>query len=287
MEKSKPLKKILFIFAIIGTIGIFLPWYYSYNYQLQFIYNSVIIKTYAIAFLILSFFIIIFLLSLIEQYGNRFKLDYSYFYLVGAAIILISSIYLNQDLIKKEFVEPFIGFYITIGSSLIILFFNALYIMAINIPVLNYFLWPFVSISNLESDIENRRRIYNIIANRGKITYSDLLKDSGLGNGTLYYHLRILEIEGFVNTFKIGKNRFYSIVGLSVQEKDNLPEIQKKILNILREKKRISIAEIANSIERSPQLVSYHVNILKEKNYLLIEKTEDNTYCVLRDNNLL
>jgi predicted transcriptional regulator len=287
MEKSKPLKKILFLFAIIGTIGIFLPWYYNYNYHLQFIYNSVIIKTYALSFLILSFFIIIFLLNLIEQYGNHFNLDYSYFYLISSIIILISSIYLNQDLIKKEFVEPFIGFYITVGSSLIIFLFNALYIVAINIPVLNYFLWPFVSISNLESDIENRRRIYNIIANKGKITYSDLLKDSGLGNGTLYYHLRILEIEGFVNTFKIGKNRFYSIAGLSIQEKDNLPKIQQEILKVLREKKRISIAEIADSIEKSPQLVSYHVNILKEKNYLMIEKTGDNTYCILRDNNFL
>jgi len=286
MEKSKPIRNIIFLFAIIGTIGIFLPWYYNYNYQFQFIYNSFIIKTYVLAFLILSFFIIIFLLSLVERVNN-FGLDYSYFYLVGSIIILISSIYLNQDLIRKEFMEPFIGFYITVGSSLIIFLFNALYIIAINIPVLNYFLWPFISISNLDTDIENRRKIYNIIASKGKITYSDLLKDTGLGNGTLYYHLRILEIEGFVNTFKIGKNRFYSIVGLPIQEKETLPKIQKEILKVLREKKKISIGEIANYIERSPQLVSYHVNILKEKNYLIIEKTENNTYCIFMDNDLI
>jgi DNA-binding transcriptional ArsR family regulator len=63
-------------------------------------------------------------------------------------------------------------------------------------------------------ELETRRKVFEIVASKPGVHFRQLLATSGLGSGTLHYHLSVLEREGFVTWHREGrKKQFFSALG--------------------------------------------------------------------------
>jgi len=74
---------------------------------------------------------------------------------------------------------------------------------------------------------ENRRKIIQYIVKQGKISFSDLIKFTGLKSSTLTFHLRELMKASLINNFyvKLEEKRNYSYYELTSFGKDFLKAI--------------------------------------------------------------
>ncbi len=55
------------------------------------------------------------------------------------------------------------------------------------------------------------KKILRSLAKRGKATYKEILKDTGLPRATLFRILKSLRLRGFINTEIIGRTSYYSL----------------------------------------------------------------------------
>lgn len=63
-------------------------------------------------------------------------------------------------------------------------------------------------------ELETRRKVLELVASKPGAHFRELLTTSGLGSGTLHYHLSVLEREGFVTWHRQGrKKQFFSALG--------------------------------------------------------------------------
>jgi len=103
-----------------------------------------------------------------------------------------------------------------------------------------------------------------IIANPGD-HFNSIKKALELNNGTLAYHLHVLEREGMIKSQRWGKfTRFYPS-GMKVPENGSrYSEIQKLIINKIKETPGISQKDIAKIIGVTKPTINYHISKLIE-----------------------
>ncbi|MCD6383010.1 MAG: winged helix-turn-helix transcriptional regulator, partial [Thermoplasmata archaeon] len=112
----------------------------------------------------------------------------------------------------------------------------------------------------LDHEIRGLIRGY-IIANPGD-HYSNIKRNLNLNNGTLAYHLRVLEKHGLIKSQIDGMyRRYYPTEVTAAQIKGNITK-QEEIFNKIVEKPGITVKEISKELGLSRQIVNYHVKNL-------------------------
>jgi predicted transcriptional regulator len=112
-----------------------------------------------------------------------------------------------------------------------------------------------------------------IVANPGD-HYNSIKESLKLNNGTLAYHLRVLEREGIVKSRSDGIYKRFYPMGMKVPEATGtrLTEIQKIIIKRIRETPGISQKEMARLVGVSPSTINYHISILKSAGIVRSER---------------
>ena len=123
----------------------------------------------------------------------------------------------------------------------------------------------------LEHETRGMIRGY-VIANPGD--HFNSIKDGlALNNGTLAYHLHVLEKEGIVRSVKDGKFRRFFPAEMKIPLNGELPtKVQRLVLEIVLETPAISQKEIAKLLGLSQSTISYHLDRLKELGLVRAER---------------
>ncbi|MFO8051543.1 MAG: winged helix-turn-helix transcriptional regulator [Thermoplasmatota archaeon] len=100
-----------------------------------------------------------------------------------------------------------------------------------------------------------------IIANPGD-HYSSIKRNLDLNNGTLAYHLRVLEQNGFVKSMYDGIYKRYYPSNVNISKLKKNVSKQEEIFNIILENPGITMEHIGRMIGVSRQVVNYHVKNL-------------------------
>lgn len=116
-----------------------------------------------------------------------------------------------------------------------------------------------------------RGQIYEYIRLNPGVNFSEILRHFRLNNGTLTYHLNVLEREKYVKSIRDGVYRRYYLMGTKV-ETDKLSNVKHKILKVIREYPGISQANIAKLIGESRRLVNYHIKALQRQHVIDVVK---------------
>lgn len=131
-------------------------------------------------------------------------------------------------------------------------------------------------------DNETRGRIRGHIESDPGIHYNELKKKLKLKNGSLSYHLQVLEREGFIKSKNNGIFKHFFPGDMKLPAKIiRMTELQKVILKKTREDPGISQVKIAESIGGSSSTVNYNINILAKKGILNLKKVGKKTECYL------
>ncbi|MGA1792899.1 MAG: winged helix-turn-helix transcriptional regulator [Thermoplasmatota archaeon] len=100
-----------------------------------------------------------------------------------------------------------------------------------------------------------------IIANPGD-HYSSIKRNLDLNNGTLAYHLRVLEQSGFIKSMYDGIYKRYYPSNVNISKLKKNVSKQEEIFNIILENPGVTMEEIGRMIGVSRQVVNYHVKNL-------------------------
>lgn len=100
-----------------------------------------------------------------------------------------------------------------------------------------------------------------IIANPGD-HYSSIKRNLDLNNGTLAYHLRVLEQNGFIKSMYDGIYKRYYPSNVNISKLKKNVSKQEEIFNIILENPGVTMEEIGRMIGVSRQVVNYHVKNL-------------------------
>ncbi len=127
-----------------------------------------------------------------------------------------------------------------------------------------------------ESVLENytRGRLYQHIEMNPGEHFNALLKVLSLSNGQLAYHLSVLERMEKVKSRNEGifKRYYPANVPLPVEDGGRLSEIQKRIVNHVRDLPGVSQKEMANLLGIKRSTLNYQVNVLQTRGFIKADK---------------
>lgn len=112
-----------------------------------------------------------------------------------------------------------------------------------------------------------------IMANPG-CNYTLLRDNLDLADGTLTYHLQVLEREGFVYSIREGLFRCFYPTGLPPPRRGklHLSDTQADIIRICKRIPGITVGEIATAMNRRPNVISYHLKLLRDGGLVTLEE---------------
>lgn len=151
-----------------------------------------------------------------------------------------------------------------------------------------YPFFPLFSRIKKDSGLENfeRGRIFGFIENNPGTYYSEIMKNLGIGNGTLSHHLHMLEKMDMIMSKQEGfRHRAFYIISeqYSEMEKLRFTSMQSNILNIIKENNGISEKEIVSKLGEKQQTVNYNIKMLQRKNIIRLEQKGRETYCYMNE----
>ena len=104
-------------------------------------------------------------------------------------------------------------------------------------------------------------------------TYSHLKRNLQLSNGTLSYHLVVLEREGILRAQTYGVHKRFFPVGVRVPEDGGgLHEVQMRMLGAIREVPGLAVKDIAGALGITSQHALYHIRGLAAKGLVRLER---------------
>lgn len=144
--------------------------------------------------------------------------------------------------------------------------------------------------------ISNRDIIIHTIEHFPGIRYKELMKIVRLSYGTLSYHLRRMEKEGFIKVDRTNKvTRFYTV---NINELEYIVlklcrnPIRRMIMQYLITHNQATLEEIMQYASRSRSTITWHLKILRKNNLITINKINktllyslnerDKISCILR-----
>ena len=126
-----------------------------------------------------------------------------------------------------------------------------------------------------------RGKIYGYIKGNPGVHYNQIMKNLDVKNGTLSYHLHMLEKTGMIQSRKEGVRyrAFYpSNMRFPDEERYRLTDLQLKILKIIKNKNGINQKEIASILDEKHQTISYNIKVLHQAGLIGIIKKGRKTY---------
>ena len=118
-----------------------------------------------------------------------------------------------------------------------------------------------------------RGQLYGYIVDSPGINLGELMKKVTRASGTVVYHLRTLERDGLIRSYRDGLRRLFFPGSMKIPEEFmELTELQRIIFKLIKERPGISQREIASRMEMSPAKVHRNVHGLESKGFIRIEK---------------
>lgn len=119
-----------------------------------------------------------------------------------------------------------------------------------------------------------RGMIYGFIMSNPGVHYNFIKQKLGLNNGSIVYHLTVLERQELIKSEKVGLyKRFYPVNGtLSETGLMELNETQERLLELVRLSPGLSQREVGEKMGISSRLINYHVGLLQRSRLVTLEK---------------
>lgn len=152
-----------------------------------------------------------------------------------------------------------------IFSSFLFEFIRVLFFLA--------FLTPLIATKD-KSDERTRGRILGFVEGHAGIHFSALRDGLGLANGVTAYHLRQLEVEGSVISWRDGRLRRYAMSAISSHDiasiRHPIVGTRLAILEILHRSESLGLTgkEIQERLAISRQLLSHHMSSLRNMKFV-------------------
>ncbi|UCD91593.1 MAG: winged helix-turn-helix transcriptional regulator [Methanobacteriota archaeon] len=129
-----------------------------------------------------------------------------------------------------------------------------------------------------------RGEIYGYIKVHPGDNYTTIKQNLNLKNGTLTYHLDVLEREGLVKSQLRGSRRhYYAKEARMPDDGTGFPAIKNDIITRIQETPGITMSDLAALIGVSRQLANYHVRGLIQEGYIRTERKGMKTRCYLNE----
>ena len=150
--------------------------------------------------------------------------------------------------------------------------------------VLFTLLLPFYSRIQKEDVLDQfvRGQIYGFIKTNPGVHYNQILRKVGVKNGTLSYHLGVLEKTELIQSRREGlKYRVFYPTGMSFpkSERFRLTALQIQIIESLKRQPGITQKELAHLLEQKPQTINYNMKVLDQANLVSVIKKGRHTTC--------
>ena len=127
-----------------------------------------------------------------------------------------------------------------------------------------------------------RGQIYGYIRSNPGVHYNQIRRGIDVKNGTLSYHLSVLEKTELIKSRREGvRYRVFYPTGMKFPKKERfrLTEFQIQIINIIKENEGINQKEIALKLDKKPQTINYNIKILEQAELIKIVKKGRKTFC--------
>jgi predicted transcriptional regulator len=162
-------------------------------------------------------------------------------------------------------------------SSSFYLCFQTL-ILVVIVLIISFIMYSKIKQENLLKNAQRKRILEYIKDNPGK-HYRAILKDLDVPMGVLTYHINRLEKAQFLTSRQDGMYRRFYIRGPKAEVRFMLSNIQESILNVIKDNKGISQTKIAEKIGVSRKVVNYHVNILNQAGFIMVQSNGRESAC--------
>jgi len=133
-----------------------------------------------------------------------------------------------------------------------------------------------------------RGRIYSYIEQNPGSHYNKIMKNIGVGNGTLSHHLNMLEKMEMIKSRREGfmYRAFYTTgVNFPESEEYRFTELQHKIIKMIKNKDNISQKEIATTLGKKQQTINYNIKTLERNGMIKLTRKNGKTYCSINKEN--
>ena len=125
-----------------------------------------------------------------------------------------------------------------------------------------------------------RGQIYGYLVVNPGDNYTTIKRNLDLKNGTLTYHLDVLEREGFIKSQLRGTKRYYYPKGVKLPDNGTgFPAIKEDIIRRVEETPGITVSDLAGLLRVSRQLANYHLRTLIHEGYIYTERKGMKTRC--------
>jgi len=132
-----------------------------------------------------------------------------------------------------------------------------------------------------------RGQIYGYIKTNPGVHYNQIRRGIDVKNGTLSYHLRVLEKTELIKSRREGvRYRAFYPTGMKFPEVERfrLTELQINILDVINEKSGIDQKKIAMKLDKKPQTINYNIKVLEQAGLIEVKKQGRKTSCYLNNN---
>ena len=129
-----------------------------------------------------------------------------------------------------------------------------------------------------------RGQIYGFIKTNPGVYYNQILRQVGVKNGTLSYHLGVLEKTQLIQSRREGlKYRAFYPTGMTFPKKERfrLTELQIQIIAYIKERPGLTQKEIARLLGQKPQTIHYNIKVLGQAGLIHVAKKGRKTTCYL------
>jgi DNA-binding MarR family transcriptional regulator len=127
-----------------------------------------------------------------------------------------------------------------------------------------------------------RGQIYGYIKTNPGVHYNQILRKVGVKNGTLSYHLGVLEKTELIQSRREGlKYRVFYPTGMNFPkaERFRLTDLQIRILESVKSQPGLTQKEIARVLEKKPQTINYNIKVLDQAGLISVVKVGRRTTC--------
>ena len=127
-----------------------------------------------------------------------------------------------------------------------------------------------------------RGQIYGFIKTNPGVHYNQILRKVGVKNGTLSYHLGVLEKTELIQSRREGlKYRAFYPTGMNFPkaERFRLTDLKIQIIGSIRNKPGMTQKEIAQSLGQKPQTINYNIKVLGQAGLISVVKAGRKTTC--------
>jgi len=146
-----------------------------------------------------------------------------------------------------------------------------------------FFFVPLYSRIKKDAVLDNftRGMIYGFIMSNPGVHYNFIKQKLGLNNGSIVYHLTVLERQELIKSEKVGLYKRFYPMGQTLSETGimELNETQQGMLELVREHPGLTQRELAERLNISSRVVNYHIGLLQRARLVTLEKDGKVTRC--------